>query len=177
MRTTFIALSCALALAACDDDSTPTDAGCTTCGTDSGTTGTDSGTPGTDSGTPGTDAGMDAGGGTDAGSDAGGGATDSGILGADAMVGADCTYNFDCAADQRCTCDEETGNCACEAGARGTLEVGEECEASTDCASGVCLEEDEQYCTRPCETEDDCGGIATECREDFFVGRACRVPE
>lgn len=157
-----------LSLAACGDDTAPTDSGTPTdtgTATDSGTGGdssapTDSSTP-TDSGTAGDSSAP----------------TDSGT---DAMAGGACAFNSDCIAAERCECSEEDG-CACTPGDRGEGVNGvTECTDGNDCASSVCVEGPDSttfYCSGECADDDDCTGMLPRCLDIAFVGMICaRIP-
>ena len=73
-------------------------------------------------------------------------------------------YNDDCPVGQRCDCDETSGECICEVGARGTAGPGEACTDTHDCESGLCFDE---QCSARCDTGADCPSEMPSCN---FLG-------
>jgi hypothetical protein len=96
-------------------------------------------------------------------------------------VSCSVNYNADCPAGERCDCSEDTGDCFCESGTRGTGALGDACSSQHDCATGICVDD---QCSKRCGGGADCGGdvpvcqsiigycVAGECTPDCG-GRTC----
>ena len=150
-RTLSLVLS-GLLFCACGDDATVTDTGPSpdvSEGSDAGPVDTDAGPGDSDAGPGDSDAGP---GDTDAGPvdvDGGPVETDAGPVVADA--GPLCLFNSECPDETACVGDESGSYCV--PGERGSVEYGEPCTTSEECASAVCLED---FCTMLCEAVDAC---------------------
>lgn len=74
-----------------------------------------------------------------------------------------CGWNGDCAEQERCQDIGNTPNAGvtcCVAACRGAKEVGELCTTVDECNSGSCIgrNDDPSICSKPCDTDVDCGG-------------------
>lgn len=85
----------------------------------------------------------------------------------------ECFANIDCASDERCqSLDGEGAVVCCIKGQRGTKQAGEECSGELECESALCIgvSGNTQYCSKDCQTADDCPEGMKDCRYIAYSG-------
>lgn len=103
------------------------------------------------------------------------GSHDGAVASGDAQTGEPCIFNRECIAADRCSCDEDSGACTCQVGARGTGQNGVAlCDSGDQCQSSLCAEGNGAfYCTDECVNGSDCKPTLPLCEDIAFIGRIC----